>query len=47
MIVMTQSDALQRVAQDFGHLVRGEAAGVARPRSEQEVAALVRDGRRR
>jgi cytokinin dehydrogenase len=42
-MVMTQSDALERVAQDFGHVVRGEPVGVAQPRSEQEVATLVRD----
>src|SRR6266581_8509208 len=42
-MVLTQSDALERVAEDFGHVVRGEPAGVVRPRSEQEVAALVRD----
>jgi cytokinin dehydrogenase len=42
-MVMTQSDALERVAQDFGHVVSGEPVGVARPGSEQEVAALVRD----
>lgn len=42
-MVMTESAALDRVAQDFGHVVRGEPVGVVQPRSEQEVAALVRD----
>lgn len=42
-MVMAESDALERVAHDFGHVVRGEPAGVVQPRSEQEVAALVRD----
>jgi cytokinin dehydrogenase len=42
-MVMTEPDALERVAHDFGHIVRGEPVGVVRPRSEQEVAAVVRD----
>lgn len=42
-MVMTESDALERVAHDFGHVVRSEPVGVVQPRSEQEVAALVRD----
>jgi cytokinin dehydrogenase len=42
-MVMTESDALERVARDFGHVVRGEPVGVVQPRSAREVAALVRD----
>lgn len=42
-MVMTESDGLERVAHDFGHVVRSEPVGVVQPRSEQEVAALVRD----
>ncbi len=41
-MVRTDGDALAGVARDFGRIVRGEPAGVARPRSEQEVAGLVR-----
>jgi cytokinin dehydrogenase len=42
-MVMTEPGALERVAHDFGHVVCGEPSGVVQPRSEQEVAALVRD----
>jgi len=42
-MVLTEPGALGRVACDFGRVVRGEPAGVVRPRSGQEVAALVRD----
>src|SRR6266702_2049515 len=42
-MVMTESDGLERVAHDFGQVVRGEPVGVVQPRSAREVAALVRD----
>jgi hypothetical protein len=39
---MTQSDALDRVAQDFGHIVRGEPVDVVQPRSEHWAAPRFR-----
>jgi cytokinin dehydrogenase len=36
------ADALEAVTEDFGHVLRGAPAGIVRPRSAEEVAAVVR-----
>ena len=41
MIVEQTDDALQSVAEDFGHVLRGSPAGRVRARSADEVAAAV------
>jgi FAD/FMN-containing dehydrogenase len=41
MIVEGSADALVLVSEDFGHVLRGSAAGVIRPRSADDVAQAV------
>src|SRR5438034_936356 len=43
MIVERSTEALGSVAEDFGHVFRGAARGMIRPRSPAEVAEAVTD----
>lgn len=43
MIVEQAADALDSVREDFGHVLRGSPAGLVRPRSAEDVAAVVAD----